>query len=233
MLFRRDSDVCLKSKTVLMLTHDVEPIIDTTKSLARKFGNQTSASFLKYSAGQITECPISRGDIQPFSQICRTVLSSARHDIVKLIYLRRRLEISSEMEDAYQVASNLLHKRTRAVDMREALGADGCHPDMDVAKFLTGCAVISEDLPGFSYRSVLTQVTDNAVLRMLYNASTNGYEKLQIFRLLNPEVENSVIQKFINETYHIENEFICQLDPSKFDIIPEYVILECDRMLSI
>ena len=33
MLFRRESASCLKNKTVLMLTHDVEPIIDTVKSL--------------------------------------------------------------------------------------------------------------------------------------------------------------------------------------------------------
>ena len=42
MLFRRDADSCLKSKTVLMLTHDVEPIIDTIRSLEKKFNNQTS-----------------------------------------------------------------------------------------------------------------------------------------------------------------------------------------------
>ena len=40
-----------------------------------------------------------------------------------------------------------------------------------------------------------------------------------------------VIRKFVNETYHIENEFICQLDPTRFDLIPEYVIVECDRLL--
>ena len=45
------------------------------------------------------------------------------------------------------------------------------------------------------------------------------------------EVENSVIRKFINETYHIENEFIFQLDPTRFDLIPEYVVDECDKIL--
>jgi hypothetical protein len=46
------------------------------------------------------------------------------------------------------------------------------------------------------------------------------------------DVENSVIQKFINETYHIENEFISQLDPAKFDTIPEYVVAECDKLVN-
>ncbi|EJI9078068.1 AAA family ATPase, partial [Salmonella enterica] len=65
----------------------------------------------------------------------------------------------------------------------------------------------------------------------LYRSCTNGYEKLQVFRLLEPEADNRVIRKFVNETYHIENEFICQLDPTRFDLIPEYVIAECDRLL--
>jgi hypothetical protein len=44
-------------------------------------------------------------------------------------------------------------------------------------------------------------------------------------------IDNSVLQKFINETYHIENEYICQLDQTQFDLIPEYVTLACDKCL--
>ncbi|TOM74436.1 hypothetical protein CGH70_24670, partial [Vibrio parahaemolyticus] len=69
-------------------------------------------------------------------------------------------------------------------------------------------------------------------LKELYESCQNGYEKLQVFRLFGIDVKNSVIQKFINETYHIENEYICQLDPSEFDLIPEYVTLECDDFLN-
>ena len=64
MLFRRETDSCLKNKTVLMLTHDVEPIIDTIKSLSHKFNQQISASFLKLSGGQITEVPIGKNDFR-------------------------------------------------------------------------------------------------------------------------------------------------------------------------
>jgi type I restriction enzyme R subunit len=30
----------------------------------------------------------------------------------------------------------------------------------------------------------------------------------------------------------IENELICQLDPSEFDLIPDYIIAECDRYVN-
>ena len=231
MLFRRDAESCLKNKTVLMLTHDVEPIIDTIKSLSGKFSNQTSASFLRLAAGKINELDISKDDIQTFSHICKNALASNRDDIVKLIYLRRHFEITDNKGDAYQVLSNILHKRERAIDTREAKGTDDKYPEMENTKFVNGCAEISNGLVGFSYTNILNRIADSNAMRALYGTCTNGYEKLQIFRLLGIDAGNSVIQKFINETYHIENEFICQLDPAKFDTIPEYVIAECDKIL--
>lgn len=231
MLFRRHTDSCLKGKTVLMLTHDVEPIIDTVKSLSDKFRNQTSASFLKLAAGRISECDIKKDDIQTFSQICRDAITSDKDDVIKLIYLRRRFEISENKGDAYQVLSNLLHKREHAIDTRLAEDSDDKQPKMESASFDAGCDDILKHIPEFSYSGLLKRIVDPEAMKTLYGACSNGYEKLQVFRLLGVDPGNSVIQKFINETYHIENEFICQLDPAKFDTIPEYVILECDKII--
>ena len=44
--------------------------------------------------------------------------------------------------------------------------------------------------------------------------------------------EDGVLQKFGNETFHIENEYVMQLNPHKFDNVPEYVVLECERVLA-
>ncbi|MFY9326583.1 MAG: hypothetical protein WAO76_00960, partial [Georgfuchsia sp.] len=71
---------------------------------------------------------------------------------------------------------------------------------MEPAKFANGCAEVSSQLNGFSYPDVLNRINDNNALKLLYGASANGYEKLQVFRLLGLDVENSVIQKFINES---------------------------------
>lgn len=231
MLFRKKFNTCLLDKTVLMLTHDEEPIIDTTKSLGHKFGNHTTASFLKLRGGIIQELKISKDDIQTFSQICNNVLNSAKDEIIKLIYLRRTLEITDPMGDAYQVISNILHKREYVNDSREPVGANGEYPKMDSAKFSNGCEQVKGRLSDFSYDDYLSRMKDTSALKALYYSSSTGYEKLQIFRLLGLAVENSVIQKFINETYHIENEFVCQLDPTKFDTVPEYVVIECNRLL--
>lgn len=231
MLFRRETSMCLKNKTVLMLTHDVEPIIDTTKSLSQKFYNQTFASFLQLKEGCLTESKITKSDILTFSQICKNALATEADDIVKLIYVRRHLEIVRDNENAYEVASNLLHRRERAFDSREPKDQNGNHPEMNSEKFKQGCVEISNELKNFSYVDYLKRAKDDELLKELYFAAKNGYEKLQIFRILDLNVDNSVIQKFVNETYHIENEFICQLDPVKFDTIPGYVVSECTRIL--
>jgi hypothetical protein len=40
------------------------------------------------------------------------------------------------------------------------------------------------------------------------------------------------ILKFINETFHNENEQIMQINPCKYEIVPEFVIDECERLVS-
>lgn len=232
MLFRRDAKICLKNKSVLMLTHDMEPIIDTVKSLCHKFKNQTVASFLKITGGQLSEQDIKRDDVKTFSQICKNALNSDKDDIIKLIYMRRHFEIMDEKGDAYQVLSNLLHRRERLIDNRYPKDDDDYDLEMEKQMILDGCKKISDELPGFSYTEILHRISDLASLKFLYSSCTNGYEKLQVCRLIDHKEEDPVIEKFIKETYHIENEFICQLDPAIFDTIPEYVVVECDKIVA-
>lgn len=233
MLFRRDPSCCLKSKTVLMLTHDVEPIIDTLRSVKPQFHNQVSAAFLRMSVGHITEQEICEEHIKTFAQICSTAISSDRHIVLKLIYLRRNCEILDDRGDAYQILSNLLHLRDVPKDSR--VSEEGGHPEMEDIQYRDGCAQVASKISNFEYNLALAELSNMGVLKTLYSDVANGYEKLQVFRLIHKlrgsNDSNSVIKKFFNETYHVENELICQLDPSVFDLIPEYVIKKCDEYI--
>ncbi|EGR0764096.1 AAA family ATPase, partial [Vibrio parahaemolyticus] len=129
-LFHRKTQDCLQGDTVLMLTHDVEPIIDTVKAVSEQFNNKVRAYYLKYSNGELLEQEISKNDIKTFSQICNNTIKKDRDIILKLIYLRRNYEILDDKEDAYQVLSNLFHLRDTPIDKREPEGEDG-YPDMN------------------------------------------------------------------------------------------------------
>ena len=144
--------------------------------------------------------------------------------------MRRHYEILEEKGTPYQILSNLLKKRDTLIDYRKAKDEN----NIDSDQLEEGTVEICKYLQTFSYENFIEKVKDSNKIKLLYNSSSNGYEKLNLVRLLIEDINtiNSVVRKFINETYHIENEFICQLDPTEFDIIPEYIIDECDKIVS-
>ena len=44
--------------------------------------------------------------------------------------------------------------------------------------------------------------------------------------------KNSIVLKFIDEIYHIENDYIFSLDLIKFDIIPDFIINSINEFMS-
>ena len=225
MLFR--SDKCLKNKTVLLLTHDLDPIIDTIKVL-KEFGNLTDAKFLLTNNGVLNEKDIKKENLLTFAQICKKVVDSNADEIIKLIYLRRNYELIGSTGDEYQVLSNLFHKRKKdeCKDFRKEAGNDL----IAEGNFINGISEIKKTLSDFDYELCLQRLSDKGQIKSLYQATNNGYEKLHLFRILfedSLDEVGSVLWKFINESYHVENELICQLDPSEFDLIPNFVINEC------
>ena len=145
--------------------------------------------------------------------------------------MRRCFEITDDKADAYQLLSKLLHEPERAIQTRESKDGDGNHPEMEGTIFSAGYDQISNDLPRFTYSGVFCRVTTITTMRSLYRACTNSYEKLQVCRLIDHDKNDPVIEIVIKQTYDIENEFICQLDPAEFDTIPKYVITEFNKIV--
>jgi len=223
----------LREKTVLMLTHDFEPIIDTFKILHSYA--PVSATFVKTNNGVMNEVKIDRGDILTFANICQKIINSNANIVVKLIYLRRYYEIMGrDKSDGYQVLSNLLKARTRTGCTDNRMIEDGTL--LSIEAFENGTEEVKNDIAEFDYDEVLNKVRDQEEIRRIYNSGINGYEKIQLFRVIATkqdfEEKDDVFRKFINESYHIENELICQLDHSKFDLVPEFIIMECDDYVS-
>jgi ABC-type multidrug transport system ATPase subunit len=231
MLFRGRSEECFLNKTVLMLTHDLDPIIDTVKVL-KEFNNLCEANFLSNKQGLLSEKRIKKQSLLSFAQICKSALKSDLDDIVKLIYLRRNFEIIDDIGNEYQVLSNLFHKRKKedCKDQRNEIGNDL----LSEADFESGNLKIKEFIPGFEYGTFLTMIEDKEILKALYNTTDNSYAKLNIFRLIYDDTISeipNVLRKFINETFHIENELICQLDPNEYDLVPDFILEECDKFI--
>lgn len=224
----------LRNVTSLLLTHDIEPAIDMV--LTGTSGQFTVADpavhFLSGRSGVVSEKPIEASDINTFSQVCDSNISSASDDAIKCIYLRRRFEVHGSRGAEYDLLSSLLHLRevpTQKTEARE-------QTPLTDAGILEATEAVKEHIPNFDYARILSELKDAVALKAKFDATDVGYEKVQLFRImseLNPIAlkGDKVFTKFVNETYHIENEYVMQLNPRDFDAVPEYVIAACTALV--
>lgn len=215
----------IRNRTTLMLTHDIEPAIDVVKSMAHKFQHpKPFATFLSCRQGEIKEAIITRDDIYTFAKICKDILSENIDDVIKSIYLRRHYEIADNVGLEYNLLASLLHGRVVPTLKSE-------NRDMSVQEKLTAEVEIKKMIPSFDYDALVQQIIDEKTMKAKFFATDVGYEKIQIFRIIKGKHNNEIISKFINESYHIENEYVMQLNPHKFESVPEYVVEECAKLL--
>jgi energy-coupling factor transporter ATP-binding protein EcfA2 len=224
----------IRGFTTLFLTHDIEPAIDVvrTATSGQFQASEPVAHFLRSRSGVVDEKQIGRDDIMTFSKVCDLNIRSSADDSIKSIYLRRRYEVHGEIGAEYDVLSSLLHLREVPDRRRE----DGTRVPLASADVARATASIREWIPSFDYSAMLDELRDPAVLRAKFASTDVGYEKVQIFRIasaldLAPEIRDAAFKKFVNETYHIENEYVMQLNPRDFDAVPEHVVRACADLL--
>jgi ABC-type multidrug transport system ATPase subunit len=227
MLFRKEC--CFKGKTVILFTHDYEPLVDMLLHHSDRF-EKPYVVFLENIHGRVIEKEVLRTDVKTYIEINKDNILKDIHPINKLVYLRRFYEISDERGMAYQLISNLLHRRKEPT-VKEYLKERKMTEDEQTE----GSSEIRKYLPDFDYMKILTIVQNDTELINLYTEATNNYEKLHIYRIIFEDKDElaqpDIIKKFINESFHTENDSIYQLDPSKYQTIPQYVIDECDKYM--
>lgn len=218
MLFVKNNS--LRGKTTLLLTHDFEPVIDTIYNHPSFFEGVPKAAFLENLAGQLTEYEIIKDDILSSVQVAKENIRELDNPVCKLIYMRRLSEIVDGKSEAWHLLSNIFHKRPQPTIGENSMSEDA------IAR---ATAKITKYIPDFDYKSYLSYVLDEQAILALYHSASSNYEKLQIYRILfEASDEDHVVRKFLNQTYHIENDYLFQLNPVKFNTIPNYIVSECD-----
>lgn len=222
----------LRDTTTLLLTHDIEPAIDIVRTSSRFAGAKPIVHFLSNRGGRLAEKPISPTDIKTFSQVCDENIASASDNVIKCIYLRRKLEVHGTSGVAYELLSSVLH--ARETPTKKSLGGE--HTPLSKSEIAASTAEVKECIADFDYDGLVADLKAHGSVVARFQRSKVGYEKVQLFRILlavNPgAIEgDDVFIKFVNETYHIENEYVMQLNPATFDAVPEFVIERCSRLV--
>ena len=144
--------------------------------------------------------------------------------------MRRRLEACGDKGLAWQLLSNIFHP-DRTVPIFQ--GTDGDR-QMTEAEITEATDIIQNEIPEFEYSQVYSRAYDKTQMISLYKSVTSGYEKIQLYRIINQgQISDTIFKKFVDEAYHIENDSLFQLNPTKYPTIPEYIIKLCDNGISL
>jgi hypothetical protein len=131
---------------------------------------------------------------------------------------------------AYNIISSLIHGEEEPLikDYESEL-----RPATE-EEYKEGKLFVQAFINDFEYDNFYAQYFNVSSLKLLYDELDNNYLKLQIFRTYidiakcRDKFNDDIILKFIDEIYHIENDYIYYLDILKFDIVPSYIISKCN-----
>lgn len=229
-----------RGKTVLMLTHDLQPIIDYVKNdMFKRMGLTTSvnAKWLQLENGEIFEQKIEECDLKNIVQLTKDIFINSSYPMhVRIVNYRKYVELTlanSTNSPEYHVLSNLIHGR------EEATETDG-KTLLDSDVFIKGCSIVESNLDGIVYKDILNMVSDEVLKKEISDG--DAYSKLIAFRLLFERHSElfSVLRKnapaahkFLNETNHIENDYVFQLNPLKFYSVPDIYLKELSKVVSL
>lgn len=219
----------LRGKTVLMLTHDFEPIIDAIYNMKHYFQPAPVASFLGNINGILEEKFIDKENIKSFFEICRENMNESINILHKLIYLRRFLEVTNVKGLAWQMISNVFHK-DRDNPKIQSEGDDNLR-EMGATEYNLAEMEIQGYIPEFEYTEVYSIAKNTGELVNVYNECKSGYEKVQIYRLIfdGNQENGSALKKYVDATFHVQNDYLFQLNPREYKIVPQYILDFCDE----
>ncbi|OMF06417.1 AAA family ATPase [Paenibacillus sp. FSL H7-0942] len=229
MLFRGANS--FQGKTVLMLTHDFEPIIDIVCTLRHIFSPAAKAYFISNINGTLDEKGITNADVKSFVSVCESNIADSSDIVHKLIYLRRLLEINNQKDAAWELLSNIFHKGR---EVPKTKNEDENLRDMTADELVQSTAMVKEYIPEFDYPTVYARTQSITEMVALYRSSASGYEKVQIYRMLKDgEMERgSAMKKYVDETFHVQNDYLFQLNPREYKVVPQYILNYCDNEIS-
>jgi len=228
----------LYGRTVVMLTHDFEPIIDYVQTNS---GGQDSTSVCAYyfenKEGELICTPILRNhDLMSSVVLLKELASDANMDIAARVgclrkFIEHQYKDPKEDSDAYNILSSIGHGRNSPTsDMQEEnhLSAD---------QIANGTEFIRGFIPDYNYEKILADCEPQSLIRR-YLCEQSAYVRMLILRAyITQDKEardrlrehNDVLRKYVDETFHIENDYLYSLDVRRFNIVPDNYAADAER----
>jgi hypothetical protein len=232
----------LYERTVLMLTHDFEPVIDYIQTNSgRQKSTSVCANYFENIDGQLRCTPICKDeDLMSSVLLLKELASDTQIDIAARIgclrkFIEHQYKDPQSESEAYNILSSLIHGRSVPTFDKDGVSR------LTGEQISIGNNYIREFIVDFDYDEIFTQCTPKYLLAR-YKTEKSAYIKMLILRVYTEQdVEarerlrkyNDVLRKYVDETYHIENDYLYSLDVRCFNIVPDNYITEAERYVAI
>lgn len=234
-LFKAPSEAkSLLKKTVLLLTHDFEPIIDLyyEQRFQQKYA---TASYLINTNGELNEQYIDPSkDIQPITVLyIRDMMNNSLNLVFRLVALRKHLEYVDEFCSnnlEYHFISSLLKCREKPI-IKKGKSDPGIEMTDDQIAYAVFRMSIMMNMPAESikYGTWLADYFSEKALLQSLKHEQSSYHRIQLLRSLftmeRPliQTDDEVLKKYFNSCFHIENDYSHYLDYTIFDPVPPFI----------
>ena len=221
-----DKEFTLKNKTVVLLTHDITPLIDFVK---RRSGGVDDAKGWKLinKNGILSEVEICSDDIDSSIVIEKKLASDNQKSlVVRLIHARRYCEINGKTGAVYSFISSLLHGNP-APTILDTQGNERTFTPLEENEAISDLNELSLTM---DYSQMLSCL-DEATLVSDYKNSHDDYERMAIARVLLDKYNRHLGKPYdyvLNSMFHIEQENLFNCSLFAEECIPSYVVAFVD-----
>lgn len=237
----RDRDNSLYQRTVLMLTHDFEPVIDYIQvGSGRQDPSAVCAVYFENIKGVLKSTQIKKNDDLLSSVVLLKELAQDESvDIAARVgclrkFIEHQYRSPSEESEAYNILSSLIHGRHKATHDNAGM------IELSNTEFDDGCRYIRDYISDFDYSTVLASCEPQCLLER-YSTEPSAYMKMLILRAYTESDDearerlrrhNDVLRKYVDETYHIENDYLYSLDVRRFNIVPDNYVDDAEHYVA-
>lgn len=220
-------EATLKGKTVLLLTHDYGTLFDIEHTHKPTFQPSANSCVLSCADGLVNETVVTANDMVLADNLYERLAKSSSALMVKLVYARKVLEVRDDKGDAYDVVSSLFHHRPTPthIDMTPLKSTE-------INNGVTNLeAIVGEPI---DYNDLLDTLNNPTKMLAIFDASSSNYEKLQLARIATEAcTDDKVLKERMDESVHVGNGFLYQLDPTRFELVPSQLVERCrDEMVN-
>lgn len=214
-------EATLKGKTVLLLTHDYGTLFDIEHTHKPAFQPSAKSCVLSCVDGVVSETVVGANDMVLADGLYEGLAKSSGALMVKLVYARKVLEVRDDKGDAYDLVSSLFHHRPMPM-RKDKTPMNATEIDNGVA---TLEAIVSAPI---DYNDLLDTIQSPSKMLAIFDASNSNYEKLQLARIATDAcTDDKVLKERMDESVHVGNGFLYQLDPTRFELVPLQLVERC------